>query len=202
MIQIRHAREIDTQAIAEVYVETWQCTYAGTLPNHVLIGMNPQKLMISFARALKNHREIILIAERPNVGIIGMGSAGGNRDIDSEYKGEVYTLYVHPDYQNIGIGEKLLADLFFELTKLGINSAVIWVLALNPSRYFYEVMSGERVGDRDEQLWGTTLKEFAYGWNDLSTAIKNGRPRLIRRKTNKINILHLLCPLCGFPNKC
>ena len=181
MIQIRHAREIDTQAIAEVYVETWQCTYAGTLPDHVLIGMNPQKLMISFARALKNHREIILIAERPNVGIIGMGSAGGNRDLYSEYKGEVYTLYVHPDYQNIGIGEKLLADLFFELTKLGINSAVIWVLALNPSRFFYEVMSGERVGDRDEQLWGTTLKELAYGWNNLSTAIKNGRPRLIRR---------------------
>ena len=181
MIQIRHAREIDTHAIAKLYVETWQSTYAGTLPDHVLIEMNPQKLKISFARALKNHREIILIAERPNVGIIGMGSAGGNRNLDSEYKGEVYTLYVHPDYQNIGIGEKLLADLFFELTKLGINSAVVWVLALNPSRFFYEVMSGERVGDRDEQLWGTTLKELAYGWNNLSTAIKNGRPRLIQR---------------------
>ena len=59
MIQIRHAREIDAQAIAEVYIETWQCTYAGTLPDQVLIGMNPQKLMLSFARALKNHKEII-----------------------------------------------------------------------------------------------------------------------------------------------
>ena len=85
MIKIRCAKEVDAQAIAEVYVETWQSTYAGTLPDHVLIGMNSQKLMSSFSRALKNQSEIILIAERPNAVIVGMGSAGENRDLKSAY---------------------------------------------------------------------------------------------------------------------
>ena len=181
MINIRSAIKTDTQAIAEVYVDTWRSTYAGTLPDQVLVNMNPEKLMISFARALKHQGEMFLVAEDTEIGIIGMGSAGGNRDQHSKYKGEVYTLYVLPDFQNMGVGESLLAGLFDELTKSGINSALIWVLALNPSRYFYEVMGGERVGDRDERLWGTTLKEFGYGWSNLSDAINSKRPRLILR---------------------
>lgn len=175
---IRPALEIDTQAIADVYVETWRSTYAGTLPDTVLIGMQPEKLMISFARALKHHTEAILVAENDEAEIIAMGSAGANRDKTSKFKGEVYTLYVHPDHQNIGIGEQMLAQLFGALIKQGLNTAVIWVLALNPSRFFYEAMGGTRLGERDEKLWGTTLKEYAYGWSDLQTAISSGRPRI------------------------
>ena len=93
----------------------------------------------------------------------------------------VVTFAVRECERSMGVGEYLLAGLFDELTKSGINSALIWVLALNPSRYFYEVMGGERVGDRDERLWGTTLKEFGYGWSNLSDAINSKRPRLILR---------------------
>jgi len=178
LITYRHAKELDTKAIADVYVETWRTTYAGTLPDHVLVGMLTEKLVISFARALKHHSEIIMVADHPESGIVAMGSAGGNRDRHSPYKGEIYTLYVHPDFQNEGVGEVLMAHLFKELSKTGIDSAVIWVLAQNPSRFFYEHMGGERLGDRDEKLWGTTLKELAYGWTDLKDTIHRKRPRL------------------------
>jgi L-amino acid N-acyltransferase YncA len=177
-MKIRAAREQDTQAIAHLYVDTWRTTYAGLLPDHVLIGMKPERLMFFFARALKHHSEIILVCEDDTSTIVAMGSAGANRDRGSKFAGEVYTLYVSPDHQNAGIGERMLARLFQSLTNDGYSSAVVWVLALNPSRFFYEAVGGELVGDRDEQLWGTTLKEFGYGWNDLSTAIFNGRPRL------------------------
>ena len=181
MIAYRHATESDAQAIADVYVGTWRSTYAGTLPDRVLIGMKPKKLTISFARALKHHTEIIMVADDPEHGVLAMGSAGGNRDQQSDFKGEVYTLYVHPDFQNMGVGERLMAHLFLELSKSGINSALIWVLALNPSRFFYERMGGKRVGDREEKLWGTTLQELGYGWLDLKNSIHNERPRLTER---------------------
>ena len=58
------------------------------------------------------------------------------------------------------------------------NTALIWVLALNPSRFFYEVMGGKRVGEREEKLWGTVLTEISYGWGDLAGSLKEGRPKL------------------------
>jgi hypothetical protein len=57
-----------------------------------------------------------------------------------------------------------------------MNSAVIWVLAANPSRFFYETMGGKRVGEREEDMWGVKLREIAYGWLDLEAALKAGRP--------------------------
>ena len=178
MIVCRPARLADTRAISEVYIDTWRSTYAGTLPDHVLVGMKPDKLSVSFARALKHRTEIIMVVDQPGHGITAMGSAGENRDAHSSYAGEVYTLYVHPDFQNEGIGETLMAHLFSALVQSGYNSAVIWVLAPNPSRFFYERMGGQRAGERKETLWGTTLQEWAYGWTDLKQAIHHKRPRL------------------------
>jgi hypothetical protein len=58
------------------------------------------------------------------------------------------------------------------------NTALIWVLALNPSRFFYEVMGGKRVSEREEKLWGTVLNEIGYAWDDLASALEKGRPDL------------------------
>ena len=181
MSLIRPAEKDDIQAIADVYVETWRSTYAGTLPDKVLINMSPESQMIMWARAIdrasQKNSEQILVVEDEASGVVGVGSAGFNRNRegparDNQYGGEVYTLYVLPDYQNQGLGEKLLKGLFHVLISQGYDSAVIWVLALNPSRFFYEVMGGRRVGERDEKLWGTTLKEIAYGWKELKTAVE------------------------------
>ena len=174
----RLAKENDCQFIAQVYVEAWRTSYAGTLPDHVLVGMNPEKLMITFSRIVKQNNEILLVAEDEKSGILGMGSAGKNRLQSRNYIGEVYTLYVHPDHQNKGVGKMLLSGLFGELTKYNINSALIWVLARNPSRFFYEVMGGKLVGVRNERLWNVTLREFSYGWTNLSDHYCHQLPHL------------------------
>ncbi|MBO33767.1 MAG: GNAT family N-acetyltransferase [Rhodospirillaceae bacterium] len=180
MSLIRPATKDDIKDIAEVYVETWRSTYAGTLPDKVLIEMSQERQMIMWARAIDRARnpksEKILVVDEAD-GVVGVGSAGFNRNRegparDIEYGGEVYTLYVLPDFQNQGLGELLLKGLFHVLVSQDYHSAVIWVLALNPSRFFYEAMGGKRVGERDEKLWGTTLKEFAYGWDDLRAAVE------------------------------
>ncbi len=180
--RIRPAKEDDVEAIADVYVETWRSTYAGILPDKVLIEMSPERQMIMWARAIRHAdgvaEEKILVLEDEQNRVVGGGSCGFNRDRASTYGGEVYTLYVHPDHQNQGHGEHLLAGLFDLMIARGYNAAVIWVLALNPSRFFYEVMGGKRVGERDEKLWGTVLHENAYGWEDLEAALESGRPKL------------------------
>jgi ribosomal protein S18 acetylase RimI-like enzyme len=178
MITVRKEVEGDAQRIAEIYVETWRTTYAGTLPDRVLVGMSSERQAMSWGRSIRQGGELIYVAEDAKAGVIAVGSGGANRTKSSVFTGEVYTLYVHPDHQNQGIGERLLRRLFQALLEAGMGSAVIWVLAPNPSRFFYERIGGKRVGDRHEELWGTTLKEIAYGWPDLSAAaIASRRPQ-------------------------
>src|ERR1700756_3386192 len=64
--------------------------------------------------------------------------------------GEVYTLYVESDFQNRGLGRRLLDALFRQLHADGCDTAVLWMLAANPTRFFYEGMGGEIVGVRRE----------------------------------------------------
>jgi len=180
--RVRPAKEEDVKAIAEVYVETWRSTYAGILPDKVLVEMSTDRQMVMWARAIRHAggpaEEQILVLEDENADVIGVGSCGFNRDRSSSYGGEVYTLYVHPDHQDQGYGQQLLAGLFDIMIAQGFTAAVIWVLSQNPSRFFYEVMTGKRVGEREEKLWGTVLNEIAYGWDDLEGALEAGRPRL------------------------
>jgi ribosomal protein S18 acetylase RimI-like enzyme len=177
-IRTRPAHETDAQRIAEVYIETWRTTYAGSVPDRILINMSNERQSVYWSRAIRSGTEIVAVAEGDDGRIVAVGSAGANRSRGSPYAGEVYTLYVEPDFQNQGVGERLLAHLFGDMRAKGMNSAVIWVLAANPSRFFYEVMGGKRVGEREEAMWGVKLREIAYGWLDLDAALKAGRPNV------------------------
>ena len=53
-----------------------------------------------------------------------------------------------------------------------LGSALIWVLAENPARFFYQAMGGTLIAKREEKLWGVSLHEMAYGLSDLKTAIR------------------------------
>ena len=100
--------------------------------------------------------------------VVGFASCGPAVSGPAGFAGEVYTLYVLPDWQERGVGRALLGACFAALRSAGLGSALIWVLADNPSRFFYEAMGGTRVGERDETLWGVVLHEAAYGWPDLA----------------------------------
>ena len=54
------------------------------------------------------------------------------------------------------------------------DSALLWVLATNPSRFFYEAMGGRRIAERDEKFWGHRLHEVAYGWRLLAPLFSDG----------------------------
>lgn len=170
MIRLRTAKPSDARAIARIHVETWRTTYPGMLPDRALIDMNIDGKARSW-RSMLEHPEAagsVLVAEESEDGTtIGFASAARNRQTTLSFAGEVQTLYVLPDWQNQGIGRVLLEGCFARLRERGLESAVVWVLADNPARFFYERMGGKRAGERDENLWGVTLHEIAYGWSAI-----------------------------------
>jgi L-amino acid N-acyltransferase YncA len=169
VIVIREARAVDAPAIARVHVESWRSAYAGLLPETALVQMCQRTHTAEWARVLgqRRNREIVLVAEAGEHGVIGFGSCGRVREKRLAHAGEIFTLYILPEFQDKGIGRQMLNRLFDAMVSRGIKSAVAWVLAENPSRFFYETMRGRRVAERDETLWNTVLHEVAYGWDDI-----------------------------------
>ncbi len=54
MTIIRQARLGDARAIGGIEVETWRSTYAGMLPDRVLLGMSEQRQTASWAGFLRH----------------------------------------------------------------------------------------------------------------------------------------------------
>ncbi len=156
-------------AIGRVHVETWRDTYAGVLPDSVLLRMTPEVEGRKWDRAIVEG-DTVVVAETGDGDIVGFGNCGAARPFGLPFAGEVYTLYVLPEWQERGLGGLLLRALFDALVSAGYRSAVVWVLEANPSRFFYEAMGGRRVAQRAERLWGVTLPQAAYGWEDLTLA--------------------------------
>lgn len=67
------------------------------------------------------------------------------------------------------MGKQLLSWVAKRFLQHGIQSMLVWVLADNPSRRFYEVLGGQLVSEQEITIGGVDLLEVAYGWPDISS---------------------------------
>ena len=165
-ITIRPARPTDAGAIARLDVETWRTTYAGVLSTPYLVGLSERRREAGWRHAITAEPRDVRVAVDAEASILGFGSCGPSRG-DGRFAGEVFTLYVAPDWQNRGIGRRLLVALFRRLVAAGRNSALIWVLRDNPSRFFYQRLGGRLVIGRALPVAGAMVEAVGYGWPDL-----------------------------------
>ena len=178
MTTIRNASHGDATAIAHIYTETWRDTYAGMIPDRVLLSMSDRRHAAMWRHSLGSPRghEQVVVAEDDAMGIVGFGSCGAAKQQKLGAAGEIYTLYVLPDFQGHGLGKRLLAALFQTLVDKGLTSALIWVLAPNPARFFYQAMGGTQIAVRAEPFHGAKLDEMAFLWPNLTAAIAPSGP--------------------------
>jgi len=162
-LEIRPARADDAEQMARVYVESWRAAYAGVVPSSYLVAMREEVQRERWRRFIR-HGDDVLIATIGDQ-VVGLTSFGAARDLPCD--GEIFTLYVAVDWQNQGVGGRLLRAAFESLHRAGRRSAGLWVLAENPARFFYQAMGGQLIGEREEPFAGTLLTENAYAWSDL-----------------------------------
>ena len=132
-VTIRSARPEDARSIAKVDVETWRATYAGVLSTPYLVGLSERRRELGWRNVILREPRDVRVAVGEDGTLLGFGSCGPSHS-DRRFAGEVFTLYVDPDWQNQGIGRRLLFALFRRLVAVGRSSVIIWVLRDNPSR--------------------------------------------------------------------
>jgi len=180
-VAIRPGIPADAEEIASIFVETWRATYPGMLPDRVLVRMSDEAQGKYWARILgAGHApDLVQVAVGAGGALVGFGSGGPGRHAGrsgDRHEGEIYTLYVKPDWQNRGIGRKLICALLKGLQKRDCRQAMLWVVAANPSRFFYEAMGGQRSYERTEKLWGMDVAQIGYRWPDLAKPFAEGGP--------------------------
>ncbi|MGE5589643.1 MAG: N-acetyltransferase family protein [Bacillota bacterium] len=165
MITVREVTEADLPGLARVLVDTWRATYRGIVPDSYLDAMSYEAHVQRGQQRLKEGGpgRSTWVAEVDGE-IVGMASGGPERRHRADYPAELYAIYILPSHQGLGLGRRLVAGVAGRLRDAGFTSLLVWVLADNPSRRFYEALGGRLLEQGEIEIGGARLKEVAYVW--------------------------------------
>lgn len=168
---IRPAAIHDARAIAEVHVESWKSTYRGIFPEALLNDLSVDKRETSWRDLLAAAEPLAttLVGCDAGSNVVGFASGGKERTGQLGCDGELYAIYLRQEAQRKGLGALLVPQFAHELAMRGFTSMAVWVVALNPSRRFYEHLGGKVVGEKEIERGGQTFIEVAYSWQSLNT---------------------------------
>ncbi len=173
IFHVREAKQEDALGMAKVRVDTWRAAYKGIVPDDFLDSLSSEEIAERWKRTFwedRNPKIATLVAENSQGEMIGIAMCGPETSGDFNYRGEVYLLYVLPQYQNQGVGRALVgACVQYLMQRLNLHTMLIWVLAENPYRKFYESIGGKAVREKTQEIGGKLLPEVGYGWEEIST---------------------------------
>lgn len=150
--------QTDFDSIRRVYYQTWTYSYVGLVPQALLDNINLKSTWHPETRI--NNTLVALTKDQQIVGVCTYGPA--RRKKYSGF-GEIYSLYVLPQFQHQGIGQKLFQAALDTLQKK-FNEIYLIVLKNNlTSRAFYEMFGFEVSDDfiADQTEYGM-LHEVVY----------------------------------------
>ena len=163
LIEIRQAKPPDAAAVADTHDEAWRTAYQGVIPGvelEKLVGRRGPDWWDSAIR--KGSRISILVFGEL---VAGYANYGRNRARSLSYDGEIYELYLRPEFQGLGFGRRLFTAARKDLGASGMKSLVVWALSDNdPAVAFYRALGGRPIARSSERFGSKTLDKVAFGW--------------------------------------
>ena len=176
-MHIRQALVEDAAAVAKVHVDAWQNTYPGIVPDDYLASLSYETHEENWRKGLTapEFGEFTHVAEDDRHEIVGFATGGPERSGKLDYCGELHAIYLSAGHRRHGIGRRLVHSVAERLHQLKYDSMMVWVLAHNPSRAFYEALGGEKFFETEVEIGGARMIEFAYGWKNIRQLIDRAR---------------------------
>ena len=166
---IRAAGPEDAEEVERLRVAGWQAAYRGIVPDGYLNrmrvdGARRRRRMADQASAA--HRAVLVESVAVQGGaIVGWVSGGRCRDADrpGPGQGEVYAIYVLPEWWGRGAGRLLMAHAVRALAEAGCRDITLWVLEANQqARRFYAAAGFRPDGARQQLDLGGPVTEVRY----------------------------------------
>ncbi|KAG0645693.1 putative N-acetyltransferase [Hyphodiscus hymeniophilus] len=170
-VSIREAVIQDAEELARVHILAWQETYRGIAPQSVLDSLDVNARIDSWKTWLnqEDHKAFVAVVDGNICGFI-RGGPVKQPVRDPSFDAELYAINIIGDAKGKGTGRELVHHLVETLRPMGLSKMVVWVLAENPSRRFYERLGAQDLGQQKIQhVGGVELTEVAYGWQDIES---------------------------------
>jgi ribosomal protein S18 acetylase RimI-like enzyme len=166
MFTIRKAAVSDAKNLGMIHALSWKKAYEGIVPKEILDKITPEKRAQFFKKALtlQWEEDYLLTVDDLPAGLLCLGKA---RDEDcKDTAGEIWGIYLHPDFYGQGYGRVLLEYGLSELQKRGYESVLLWVLKDNiHAIQFYEHIGFCKEGAEKDLFIGKPLTEVRYSMN-------------------------------------
>lgn len=164
LIEIRRARPSDACAVADAHDEAWRGAYQGIIPGRELERLIARRGPDWWDCAIRKGSRIAILVFGDK--IAGYANYGRNRARSLFYDGEIYELYLRPEYQGLGFGRRLFTSARRDLAQSGMRSLVVWALSDNePAVEFYRALGGKAVARSSERFGDRSLDKVAFAWN-------------------------------------
>ena len=164
IIDIRRAALEDAEAIAEVHQAAWRGAYAGVIPHRALASMISRRGGQWWNNAIRRAASILVLEIDGTVA--GYATLGRNRARELPQQGEIYELYLRPEYQGVGLGRRLFSAARDNLRSHGLKGIVVWALEDNePAINFYSNAGGRDIAEGVEFFDKQALRKVAFVWD-------------------------------------
>jgi ribosomal protein S18 acetylase RimI-like enzyme len=163
LIEIRQAKALDAAAVAETHDDAWRAAYQGIIPGPELDKLINRRGPDWWDSAIRKGSRIAIMGFGDKVA--GYANYGRNRARSLYYDGEIYELYLRPEFQGIGFGRRLFSAARRDLVQSGMKSLVVWALSDNePAVEFYRALGGRAVARSSERFGSKVLDKVAFAW--------------------------------------
>jgi ribosomal protein S18 acetylase RimI-like enzyme len=163
LIEVRRAKSSDASAIASTHDDAWRTAYQGIIPGPELDKLINRRGPDWWESAIRKGSRIAILVFGDAVA--GYANYGRNRARSLYYDGEIYELYLRPEFQGLGFGRKLFTAARKDLAQSGLHSLVVWALSDNELAVdFYRNLGGRAVARSSERFGSKVLDKVAYAW--------------------------------------
>ncbi len=163
LIEVRRAKASDAGAVAATHDDAWRTAYRGIIPGGELEKLISRRGPLWWESAIRKGSRVSLLCFGDRVA--GYANYGRNRAKSLQYDGEIYELYLRPEFQGLGFGRRLFTAARRDLVQSGLKTLVVWALSDNePAGEFYRALGGKAVARSSERFGARTLDKVAFGW--------------------------------------
>ena len=160
-IDVRRAEPQDAAAISEAHRASWLHAYAGIIPHKPLMQM-VQRRDAAWWRKATRGPATLLVLDVAGV-IAGYATLGLNRARALPQDGEIYEIYLQPEYQGLGLGRMLFGESKRLLKSLGCEGMVVWCLEESDmAERFFRAAGGVDIAEGMEDFGEKELKKVGF----------------------------------------
>src|ERR1700745_936329 len=163
LIEVRPAKAVDAVAVATAHDEAWRAAYQGIIPGAKLAKLINRSGPQWWDSAIRKGSRVSVLVFGDKVA--GYANYGRNRARSLHFDGEIYELYLRPEFQGLRCAGRRFNAARRDVVQSGRKSMVIWALSDNePATEFYRALGGRMVARSSEKFGPKSLDKVAFAW--------------------------------------